>query len=153
MSSPTGLSASEKQVQSLRHRNSALQRWAASAEGVSFVDFDAMTRDMHHPPPCAHNVHWMCFLDWKQATSSFLLSIICLPRWLLSMLSSACTHACMEQACHFTTAWLMPQPDATLQDAKQALPAADENVLREERFGVPVSRVYTTEDGNCHDEM
>ena len=33
------------------------------------------------------------------------------------------------------------------------VPAADENVLRDRRFGVPVSSVWTTKDGQCYDEM
>lgn len=39
------------------------------------------------------------------------------------------------------------------QNAKQPVPGPDENVLREDQFGVPVSSMYTTEDGQCHDEM
>jgi len=28
------------------------------------VDFDAMSHDMHRPPPCSHNIHFMCWADW-----------------------------------------------------------------------------------------
>lgn len=49
----------------------------------------------------------------------------------------------------FVTSIISPD----LQEGKPPLPAAGDNVLRDARFGTPVASVYTTEDGQCHDEM
>ncbi len=62
-------------AQTLQYRNKLLKTWAASIEAISFVDFDAMSRDAHHPASCDSDIHWMCWLKWagrKQASRPIL---------------------------------------------------------------------------------
>jgi len=64
MSTPTGRLADKELVKTLQYRNKLIKSWAASIDAISFVDFDAMSRDPHHPPSCDGDIHWMCWLKW-----------------------------------------------------------------------------------------
>ena len=52
--------------QVLQYRNRLLRSWAASVDAISYVDFDAMSTDEHHPPPCDADIHWQCWLRWPR---------------------------------------------------------------------------------------
>ena len=62
---------SPKNLQVLADRNKLLREWAAASHGgaISYVDFDAMSRDAHRPTRAAKDVHWMCWLQWPRIGS------------------------------------------------------------------------------------